>query len=93
MLGPTAQGEWDADEKSEVIKGSADVARARQEAAKGRVSMELRFRARCKPSARRDENAEFEYSPLSSAYRGGAFTPDTVRPSEGTYDLRKGTVV
>ena len=84
---------WDADEKSEIIKNASDVARARQEAAKGRVSMELRFRARCKPSARRDENAEFEFSPLSSAYRGGAFTPDSVRPSEGTYDLRKGATV
>ena len=84
---------WDADQKSELCKSSKDIARARQEAAKGRVSMELRFRARSKPSARPGGPGEFEYSPLSSAYRGGAFAPDTVRPSEGTYDLRKGTVV
>jgi hypothetical protein len=84
---------WDGDEKGELCNGCKDVTRARQEAAKGRVSMELRFRARCKPSKRTNNGDDFEYSPLSSAYRGGAFAPDTVRPSEGLYDLRKGTVV
>ena len=84
---------WDADEKSELCNSCDDAARARQEAAKGRVSMELRFRARCKPSKSKNNGDDFEYSPLSSAYRGGAFAPDTVRPSESLYDLRKGTVV
>ena len=37
---------WDGDMKGELCNGAKDVMRARQEAAKGRVSMELRFRAR-----------------------------------------------
>ena len=78
---------WDGDEKKAVIDSAADLMRARQDASKGRVSMELRFRARCKPGGR--EGVPF--SPLSSAYRGGVFTPDTVRPSGGEYDLEKGT--
>tara|TARA_B110000977_G_scaffold166839_2_gene214974 strand:+ start:1835 stop:3169 length:1335 start_codon:yes stop_codon:yes gene_type:complete len=82
---------WNGEEKGAMVNESKDDTRARQEAAKGRVSMELRFRARCKPSAKKDGSIPF--SPLSCAYRGGAFTPDTVRPSEGKYDLVKGTVV
>ena len=78
---------WDGDEKKAVIDSAADLMRARQDASKGRVSMELRVRARCKPGGR--EGVPF--SPLSSAYRGGVFTPDTVRPSGGEYDLEKGT--
>ena len=40
---------WDGDAKGELCNAARDVMRARQEAAKGRVSMELRFRARYKP--------------------------------------------
>jgi hypothetical protein len=53
--------------------------------------MELRFRARCKPAGVKGGREGVPFSPLSSAYRGGAFKPDTVRPSGGSYDLEKGT--
>ena len=59
---------------------------ARSEAAKGRISMELRFRARCKPNSREG----LAWSPVSAAYRSNKFTEDSVRPSEQTYDLVSG---
>ena len=80
-----------SDIKAELCNGAKDVMRARQDASKGRVSMELRFRARCKPAGVRGGREGVPFSPLSSAYRGGAFKPDTVRPSGGAYDLEKGT--
>ena len=67
----------------------ADAVAARKDAIKGRVSIELRFRARCKPGSR--EGVPF--SPVSSAFRGGVFTPESVRPSDGAYDLKSGSVV
>lgn len=82
---------WDGDAKGDLCNAAQDVMRARQEASKGRVSMELRFRARCKPAASGGRKG-VPFSPLTSAYRGGAFTPDTVRPSGGEYDLQKGIV-
>ena len=82
---------WESDIKSELCNGAKDVMRARQDASKGRVSMELRFRARCKPAGVKGGREGVPFSPLSSAYRGGAFKPDTVRPSGGSYDLEKGT--
>ena len=62
---------------------------ARNDCIKGRVSIELRFRARCKPKSR--EGVPF--SPVSAAFRGGAFTPESVRPSDGAYDLERGDVI
>ena len=81
-------GKWDSEEKADIIDKCVDKTRARQDASKGRVSMELRFRARCKPNQKNG----VPFSPVSSAYRGKVFTPDTVRPSEGRYDLVTGTV-
>mmetsp|Transcript_36422 Transcript_36422/g.90823 ORF Transcript_36422/g.90823 Transcript_36422/m.90823 type:complete len:462 (-) Transcript_36422:57-1442(-) len=84
---------WDGDMKGELCNGAKDVMRARQEAAKGRVSMELRFRARCRPEGQKGGSPGVPWSPLSAAYRGGAFTPTTVRPTGGKYDLQTGNVV
>lgn len=81
-------GKWDSEEKADIIDKCVDKTRARQDASKGRVSMELRFRARCKPNQKNG----VPFSPVSSAYRGKVFTPDTVRPSEGRYELVTGTV-
>ena len=81
---------WDGDAKGELCNAARDVMRARQEAAKGRVSMELRFRARYKPEKSEGGRPGVPFSPLTAAYRGGAFTPDTVRPSGGAYDLLNG---
>ena len=84
---------WDKDVKADLVNGCEDVMRARQEVTKGRVSMELRFRARCKPEGQKGGREGVPWSPLSSAYRGGVFAPDTVRPTGGKYDLNKGNVV
>lgn len=54
--------------------------------------MELRFRARCKPEGQKGGRDGVPWSPLSAAYRGGVFTPDTVRPTGGKYDLKAGGV-
>ena len=83
---------WDGDEKGDMTNHAADIMRARQEASKGRVSMELRFRARCKPEGQKGGRPGVPFSPLTAAYRGGVFTPETVRPSGGKYDLSAGTV-
>ena len=79
-------GKWDSDAKKSLIEGSKNPMEARSEAAKGRISMELRFRARCKPNSREG----LAWSPVSAAYRSNKFTEDSVRPSEQTYDLVSG---
>jgi len=79
-------GKWDSDDKKSLIEGSKNPVEARSEAAKGRISMELRFRARCKPSNREG----LTWSPVSAAYRSNKFTEDSVRPSEQAYDLVSG---
>ena len=79
-------GKWDSDAKKSLIEGSKNPMEARSEAAKGRISMELRFRARCKPHSREG----LAWSPVSAAYRSNKFTEDSVRPSEQTYDLVSG---
>ena len=82
-------GQWMPEDKRDLRNGAADAVAARKDAIKGRVSIELRFRARCKPGSR--EGVPF--SPVSSAFRGGVFTPESVRPSDGAYDLKSGSVV
>jgi hypothetical protein len=82
-------GTWMPEDKRDLRNGAEDAIAARKDAIKGRVSIELRFRARCKPKSR--EGVPF--SPVSAAYRGGAFKPETVRPSDGEYDLENGTVI
>ena len=79
-------GKWDSDAKKSLIEGSKNPMEARSEAAKGRISMELRFRARCKPNSREG----LAWSPVSAAYRSNKFAEDSVRPSEQTYDLVSG---
>jgi hypothetical protein len=86
-------GKWDGELKGELYNTSRDKTRARQDATKGRVSMELRFRARFKPAGQKGGREGVPWSPLSSAYRGGVFTPATVRPTGGRYDLEAGGVV
>jgi len=82
-------GQGMPEDKRDLRNGAADAVAARKDAIKGRVSIELRFRARCKPGSR--EGVPF--SPVSSAFRGGVFTPESVRPSDGAYDLKSGSVV
>ena len=82
-------GTWAPEDKRDLRNGAPDPIAARKDAIKGRVSIELRFRARCKPR----ERPGTPFSPVSSAYRGGVFTPATVRPSGGAYDLERGHVV
>ena len=86
-------GTWDREAKTALAEQCLDKHRARQELVKGRVSMELRFRARYKPTAGASgaSGDGVPWSPVSAAYRGGAFTPTRVRPSEGEYDLIRGT--
>ena len=79
-------GKWDSEAKKSLIDGSKNPMEARAEAAKGRISMELRFRARCKPNNREG----LLWSPVSSAYRSNTFTDVSVRPSEQAYDLVSG---
>jgi hypothetical protein len=79
-------GTWDSEAKKQLIEQTGNPMQARSEAAKGRISMELRFRARCKPKNREG----LEWSPVSSAFRSKRFTPDSVRPSESSYDLVNG---
>ena len=79
-------GTWSPEDKRDLRNGAPDPIAARKDAIKGRVSIELRFRARCKPA----ERPGVPFSPVSAAYRGGAFKPETVRPSDGAYDLIAG---
>lgn len=82
-------GQWSPEDKKELRNNAEDQMAARNDCIKGRVSIELRFRARCKPKSR--EGVPF--SPVSAAFRGGAFTPESVRPSDGAYDLERGDVI
>jgi len=82
-------GQWQPEDKRDLRNGASDPVAARKDSIKGRVSIELRFRARCKPGAR----PGVPFSPVSSAYRGGVFTPESVRPSDGRYDLERGQAV
>jgi len=79
-------GTWSPEDKRDLRNGAPDAIAARKDAIKGRVSIELRFRARCKPA----ERSGVPFSPVSAAYRGGVFKPETVRPSDGAYDLITG---
>eukprot|EP00958_Prasinococcus_capsulatus_P029192 scaffold7377_cov389-Prasinococcus_capsulatus_cf.AAC.40 len=53
-----------------------------------RVSLELRFRARCQPAWKGDSG---QWSPLSCAYRSGSFSATQLRPSGARWDLSNGT--
>ena len=82
---------WDGDAKGDLCNAAQDVMRARQEASKGRVSMELRFRARCKPAAPGGR----EGVPLLAAHvgvQGGSVHTGYRAPEWGEYDLQKGIV-
>jgi len=82
-------GQWRPEDKRDLRNSASDAVAARKDSIKGRVSIELRFRARCKPGAR----PGLPFSPVSSAYRGGVFTPQSVRPSDGRYDLERGRLL
>ena len=82
---------WDGDAKGDLCNAAQDVMRARQER-RPRAESAWNFDFEPGASRRRRGDAGGAFLAAHVGVQGGAFTPDTVRPSGGEYDLQKGIV-